>query len=81
MKLIVDIDDYKIKQMKRFEYVPPEWCIEIAKNIANGISLDNIKEEIVKKHLSIIEKNDFDNGRTYGYEECLSIIDKNIGKE
>lgn len=43
--------------------------------------VDDIKSEIVKKHLSIIEKNDFDNGRTYGYEECISIIDSHIGKE
>ena len=38
--------------------------------------LDKIRAEIVKKHLSIVEKNDFDNGRTYGYEEVLGIIDK-----
>ncbi len=38
--------------------------------------LDKIRAEIVKKHLSVIEKNDFDNGRTYGYEEVLEIIDK-----
>ena len=39
-------------------------------------SFDKIRAEIVKKHLSIVEKNDFDNGRTYGYEEALEIIDK-----
>lgn len=38
--------------------------------------LDEIRAEIVRKHLSIAEKNDFDNGRTYGYEEALEIIDK-----
>lgn len=38
--------------------------------------LDKIRAEIVKKHLSIVEKNDFDNGRTYGYEEVIEIIDK-----
>ena len=39
-------------------------------------TLDKIRAEIVKKHLSIVEKNDFDSGRTYGYEEVLDIIDK-----
>lgn len=38
--------------------------------------LDKIRAEIVKKHLSVIEKNDFESGRTYGYEEVLEIIDK-----
>ena len=38
--------------------------------------LDKIRAEIVKKHLSVIEKNDFESGRTYGYEEVLNIIDK-----
>lgn len=38
--------------------------------------LDKIRAEIVKKHLSIVEKNGFDSGRTYGYEEVLDIIDK-----
>ena len=38
--------------------------------------LDKIRTEIVKKHFSIIEKNDFESGRTYGYEEVLDIIDK-----
>ena len=47
--------------------------------VAHGIPLDDVKAEIEAKHLSIVEKNDFDNGRTYGYDECLSILD-NIGK-
>ena len=38
--------------------------------------LDKIRAEIVKKHLSVMEKNDFESGRTYGYEEILEIIDK-----
>lgn len=38
--------------------------------------LDEIRAEIVKKHLSVMEKNDFESGRTYGYEEILEIIDK-----
>lgn len=38
--------------------------------------LDEIRNEIIKAHLNIIEKTDFDTGRTYGYEEVLSIIDK-----
>lgn len=38
--------------------------------------LDKIRAKIVKKHLSIVEKNGFDSGRTYGYEEALGIIDK-----
>lgn len=38
--------------------------------------LDKIRAEIIKKHFSIVEKNDFDNGRTYGYEEVIDIIDK-----
>ena len=38
--------------------------------------LDKIRAEIVKKHLSIVEKNDFDSGRTYAYEEVIDIIDK-----
>lgn len=42
-------------------------------------AINDIKAEIRRKHLSIVEKNDFDNGRTYGYEECLEILD-NIGK-
>lgn len=41
--------------------------------------IDDVKAEIMAKHVRIAEKNDFDNGRTYGYEECLSILD-NIGK-
>ena len=38
--------------------------------------LDKIRAEIIKKHLSIVEKNDFDSGRTYNCEEVLDIIDK-----
>ncbi len=38
--------------------------------------LDKIKTEICKKHLSIMERNDFDNGRTYAYDEVIEIIDK-----
>lgn len=38
--------------------------------------IDKIRAEICKKHLSIVEKNDFNSGRTYGYEEVLDIIDK-----
>lgn len=38
--------------------------------------LDKIRAEIVKKHLSVMEKNDFESGRTYGYEEILEIIGK-----
>lgn len=45
-----------------------------ALNIVNHI--EDIKADIKKKHFSIIEGNDFDFGRTYGYEECLEIIDK-----
>lgn len=41
--------------------------------------IDDVKAEITSKHFGIVEKNDFDNGRTYGYDECLSILD-NIGK-
>ena len=40
------------------------------------VALDKIRAEIVKKHLSVMEKNDFESGRTYGYEEILEIIDK-----
>lgn len=47
--------------------------------VARSTPLDDVKAEIISKHSSIVEKNDFDNGRTYGYEECLSILD-NIGK-
>jgi hypothetical protein len=42
--------------------------------------IDDVKAEIRAKHFHIVEKNDFDNGRTYGYEECLGILN-NIGKE
>lgn len=52
---------------------------KITKVIKNGIPLDDVKAEIMAKHFSIVEKTDFDNGRTYGYDECLSILD-NIGK-
>jgi hypothetical protein len=41
--------------------------------------IDDVKAEIRAKHFHIVEKNDFDNGRTYAYEECISILD-NIGK-
>lgn len=42
--------------------------------------LDKIRAEIIRKHFSIVEKNDFDNGRTYSYEEVLEIIDKYKGE-
>ena len=56
-----------------------EWLKELKQTRQ---AIEDIKAEIRKKHLSIIENNDFDNGRTYGYDECLAIIDKHIsGKE
>lgn len=36
--------------------------------------LDSISSTIVGKHLSTIKNNDFDIGKTYGYEEVLDII-------
>lgn len=56
-----------IKDIEKFNY----------KTIPLSV-IEDIKAEIRKKHLSIIENNDFDNGRTYGYDECLAIIDKQI---
>lgn len=38
--------------------------------------LNKIITEIVKKHMSISEDNAFDSGRTYGYEEVITIIEK-----
>lgn len=43
--------------------------------------LDKIRSEIVQKHLSIAEQNDFQSGRTYAYEEVLDIIDKYISRK
>ena len=40
--------------------------------------LEQIKTEISKKHFSIMEHNDFDNGRTYAYDEVIEIIDKYV---
>ena len=38
--------------------------------------LDKIRAEITHRHLSINEKSEFDNGRTYAYEEVIDIINK-----
>jgi len=43
--------------------------------------VDDVKAEIINKHVSLKEDNNFDIGRTYSYEECLTIIDKHISEE
>ena len=73
MKIIIDADERNIECFGdhslidlhgNYRYVPLEKVF------------DDIKAEITQKHISISEKNDFDSGRTYAYEEVLSIIDK-----
>ena len=78
MKLIIDIPEgtYKAIEVGTINQVLE---YKVWNAIRNGIPLNDVKAKIVAKHLRIVAKNDFDNGRTYGYEECLSILD-NIGK-
>lgn len=82
MKIVIDIPDYDVELIK--EYYEGHNIVESTYSyIYHGQPLsevlDEIKAEIRSKHFRIVEKNDFDNGRTYGYDECLSILD-NIGK-
>lgn len=73
--------EYTDEIIKALEQEPKsEWYRDhvILKAYSDGANevLDKIRAEIVKKHLSIVEKNGFDSGRTYGYEEVLDVIDK-----
>lgn len=73
--------EYTDEIIKALEQEPKsEWERDhvILKAYSDGANevLDKIRAEIVKKHLSIVEKNGFDSGRTYGYEEVLDVIDK-----
>ena len=81
VKLIIEIDKRAYKGCKQLRTNDDDGIVAFCavNTIANGIPLDDVKAEIMSKHFSIVEKNAFDNGRTYGYEECLSILD-NIGK-
>jgi len=96
MRVIIDIPDMRnkmtkdeaISMLERMRFPEPwepkltkkaEEALDMAINALSAIY--NIKAEIIKKHFSIAEEDDFDNGRTYGYEECLSIIDKHMEKE
>ena len=82
MKLIIDIPEEDIEFIKSRGYHTQSLYDAIKNGTPFDSVIEDIKAEIEKKHLSIIEKNDFDCGRTYGYEECLEIIDKHIsGKE
>lgn len=66
----------KIKCLRYKRIITDKDCDRLCKALDNENVLDKIRAEIVKKHLSVIEKNDFESGRTYGYEEILDIIDK-----
>lgn len=66
----------KIKCLRYKRIITDKDCDRLCKALDNEDVLDKIRAEIVKKHLSVIEKNDFESGRTYGYEEILDIIDK-----
>lgn len=79
VKLIIEIPSNDYEYLKNNCIIPIKYDNHIYKAIINGTPLDAVKAEIRAKHFRIVEKNDFDNGRTYGYDECLSILD-NIGK-
>ena len=78
MKLIIDIPKGTYEAV-RVGTINQVLEYKVWNAIQNGTPLDDVKAEIMSKHFSIVEKNDFDNGRTYGYDECISILD-NIGK-
>ena len=78
MKLIIDIPNSLYANLAKIR----NGSIanrRILDSVKNGTPLDDVKAKIRAKHFHIVEKNDFDNGRTYAYEECISILD-NIGK-
>ena len=66
----------KIKCLRYKRIITDKDCDRLCKALDNEDVLDKISAKIVEKHLSVIEKNDFERGRTYGYEEILDIIDK-----
>ena len=69
---------YNLMQAKSVPYRKATFIkvYELLDELEREPVLDKIRAEIVKKHLSVMEKNDFESGRTYGYEEILEIIDK-----
>lgn len=79
MKLIIDIPeiDYELAKQRWMRGDSPH---KMDYYVLKGIPLDDVKAEIMSKHFHLVEKNDFDIGRTYGYDECLSILD-NVGSE
>jgi hypothetical protein len=66
----------KIKCLRYKRIITDKDCDRLCKALDNEDVLDKIRIKIVEKHLSVVEKNDFESGRTYGYEEILDIIDK-----
>jgi hypothetical protein len=66
----------KIKSLRYKRIITDKDCDRLCKALDNEDVLEKIRAKIVKKHLSVVEKNDFESGRTYGYEEILDIIDK-----
>jgi len=80
MKFVIEIPEEAYKARQRWVANPKRKIDEVDKAIANGKPLDDVldevRAEITHKHLSINEKSEFDNGRTYAYEEVIDIIDK-----
>lgn len=79
-RLIVRVEDDTILNLSRKQN-RTETDMAVMYGVPLDSFIEDIKAEIEKKHLSIIEKNDFDCGRTYGYEECIEIIDKHISEK
>jgi len=76
MMLIDDVFECQCNKKEAYELLDNISKVTVTEQDIVKPYLDKIIAEIIKKHLSVIEKNDFESGRTYGYEEVLEIIDK-----
>ena len=74
MKIVVDISEDTRKRCRKICLNPVDFAIRDGKPLDDV--LDEIKAEITRRHLSINEKSEFDNGRTYAYEEVIDVINK-----
>ena len=79
MKLIIDIPEDALKEMKTKEFISIESIDTAIECIQNGIPLDDVKAEIETAIKNTPTDNDFAVCKSIGLEIALDILG-NIGK-
>lgn len=70
MKLIVEVDEYKIEACKR--HVKERYASWYDDMVANGTPLSKIKDEIERK----ITSGQWSEATVYGLKKAIAVIDK-----